>query len=206
MRFLQDLKGQRVYKHGRKSQVYIYTYIYSALRLRSKYKAKRGGGSAQRGNQGTQPVSVVHKSSTLDPTCLHPPAHPRHPMVLPWSCCTHKRMQTGRNLVVRAHRSSPYVLIQFLIPLRPPVPTTHPSLVPRPRHYASRPFICFPVSPCRSTLFLHATQGRRGGTRRAGHPRRFNMESRKHAVSRKHMAGNKDWDGRLWAERNENCI
>lgn len=73
LRFLRDLKGQKVHKRDRKKQV----YIHSALRLRSKYKAKRGGGSAQRGNQGTQPVSVVHKSSTLDPTCLHPPAHPR---------------------------------------------------------------------------------------------------------------------------------
>lgn len=80
LRFLRDLKGQKVHKRDRKRQV----YIHSALRLRSKYKAKRGGGSAQRGNQGTQPVSVVHKSSTLDPTCLHPPAHPRRSPPVLW--------------------------------------------------------------------------------------------------------------------------
>lgn len=80
LRFLRDLKGQKVHKRDRKRQV----HIHSALRLRSKYKAKRGGGSAQRGNQGTQPVSVVHKSSTLDPTCLHPPAHPRRSPPVLW--------------------------------------------------------------------------------------------------------------------------
>lgn len=174
----------------------IYIYIYST-RAKVEIQSKKRRRLAQRGDQGSQPVSVVHKSSTLDPTCLHPPSHP--PPSLwpgpPWPCCTHTRTQTGRNLVARAHRSllltflSNFLSLSWL--LHPPFP------VSRPHHYASRPFICFPLSPCRSTLFLRATQKKREGGRHkgeAGHPRRFNMESRKHAVSRKRMAGNKDWD------------
>lgn len=160
--------------------------------------------------------SFINPPPWIQPASIPLPTPALRPTALPWPCSTHKRTQTGRNLVVRAHRSSPYVLIQFLIPLRPllhPPPPTHPSLAPRPRHYASRPFICFPVSPCRRAPFFSMPhwqakggEGRERDRRRAGHPRRFNMESRKHAVSRKRMAGNKDWDGRLWAERNENCV
>lgn len=135
--------------------------------LRSKYKAKRGGGCAQRGNQGTQPVSVVHKSSTLDPTCLHPPAHPRPPSYGSSLALLHAQAHADRQKFSCARtpilslRSYP---ISYPSPSPPPSTSTHP---PFPR-FTTAP-LCFSslhlfpgFSLSESTLFLHATLASRG--------------------------------------------
>ena len=76
--------------------------------LRSRYttRAKAEIRSKKRwrlkqGDQGSQPVLVVHKSSTLDPTSL--------PLAPFYATALHVRTQTGRDLVARTP-----ILLTFL--------------------------------------------------------------------------------------------
>lgn len=73
----------------------------------------------KRGDQGSQPVLVVHKSSTLDPTSPPAPhaAPPPRPLLRHGSARTH----ADRQRFSRAHTNPPYVFIQFLIPPRRPL-------------------------------------------------------------------------------------
>lgn len=111
--------------------------------------------------------SFINPPPWIQPASIPLPTPALRPTALPWPCCTHKRTQTGRNLVVRAHRSSPYVLIQFLIPLRPLLHPPPPTHLPFPR-FTTAP-LCFSslhlfpgFSLSESTLFLHATLASRG--------------------------------------------
>ena len=110
---------------GVENQVYIYIYIYALLALRSKYKAKRGGGWHSEGTR----VRSLFRSFINPPPWIQPASIPLPTLPLPLAgfplALLHAHAHADRQKFSRARTpiSSPYVLIQFLIPLLAPPPT-----------------------------------------------------------------------------------